>query len=71
MDFVALAMSKQMSAQEVSDIYALRQHSEKQYAAFKTQLECDVLRVYSPESWHSKFACGSIAGFIGNDFINR
>lgn len=71
MGFAALAMSKQMSAQEVSDIYALRQHSEKQYAALKTQLGYDVLRVYSPESWHSKFACGFIAGVIRNEFVNR
>ena len=71
MGFAALAMSKQMSAQDVDDIYALRQHSEKQYAAFKTQLGYDVLRVYSPDSWHSKFACGFIAGIIRNEFENR
>ena len=71
MGFAALAMSKQMSAQEADDIYALRQHSEKQYAAFKTQLGYDVLRVYSPDSWHSKFSCGFIAGIIRNEFENR
>ena len=71
MGFAALAMSEEMSAQEVDDIYALRQHSEKQYAAFKTQLGYDVMRVYTPDSWHSKFACGFIAGIIRNDFENR
>jgi hypothetical protein len=71
MGFAALAMSKRISAQEVDDIYALRQNSEKQYAAFKTQLGYDVLRVYSPESWHSKFSCGFIAGIMRNEFENR
>ena len=71
MGFAALAMSKQMTAQEISDIYALRQHSEKQYAAFKTQLRYDVMREYSQESWQSKFACGFIAGIIRNEFANR
>lgn len=71
MGFAALAMSKRMSAQEVDDIYALRQNSEKQYAAFKTQLGYDILRVYSPDSWHSKFCCGFIAGIIRNEFVNR
>lgn len=69
--FAALAMSKPMSAQEVDDIYALRQHSEKQYAIFKTQIGYDVLRVYSADSWHSKFACGFIAGIMRNEFANR
>ncbi len=69
--FAALAMSKQMSAQEVDSIYALRQYSEKQYSAFKTQLGYNILRVYSPESWHSKFACGFIAGIMRNEFVNR
>lgn len=71
MGFAALAMSEEMSAQEADDIYALRQYSEKQYAAFKTQLGYDVLRVYTPDSWHSKFACGFVAGIIRNDFENR
>lgn len=71
MGFAALAMSKEMTAQEVDDIYALRQFSEKQYAAFKTQLGYDVMRVYTPESWKSKFACGFVAGIIRNDFENR
>ncbi len=69
--FAALAMSKPMSAQEVDNIYALRQHSEKQYSVFKTQLGYDVLRVYSADSWHSKFACGFIAGIMRNEFTNR
>ena len=69
--FAALAVSRQMSAQEVDDIYALRQNSEKQYAAFKTQLGYNVLRVYSPDSWHSKFSCGFIAGILRNEFENR
>ena len=69
--FAALAMSKQMSAQEVESIYALRQYSEKQYAAFKTQLGYDVLRVYAADSWHSKFSCGFIAGIMRNEFANK
>ena len=67
----ALAMSKPMTAQEVSSIYSLRQYSESQYAIFKTQLGYDVLRVYKAESWHSKFACGFIAGILRNEFTNR
>ena len=71
MGFAALAMSKEMTAQEADNVYALRQQSEKQYAAFKTQLGYDVLRVYSPDSWHSKFSCGFIAGILRNEFENR
>ena len=71
MGFTCLAMSKNLTAQEVDDIYALRQYSEKQYAAFKTQLGYDILRVYKPDSWHSKFACGFIAGIMRNEFENR
>ena len=69
--FAALAMSKSMTAQEASNIYSLRQYSEAQYAIFKTQLGYDVLRVYTAESWHSKFACGFIAGILRNEFTNR
>ena len=69
--FAALASSKALSAQELDTIYALRQHSEQQYSAFKTQLGYDVLRVYSPGSWHSKFACGFIAGILRNELEKK
>ena len=69
--FAALAMSKDLTAQQADDIYSLRQQSEKQYAAFKTQLGYHVLRVYTTDSWHSKFSCGFIAGIIRNEFVNR
>ena len=69
--FAALASSKEMTAQDVYDIYALRQFSEKQYAIFKSQLGYDVLRVYASDSWLSKFACGFIAGILRNGFETR
>lgn len=66
--FAALAISREMTAQETDDLYALRQYSEKQYSAFKTQLGYDVLRVYSQTSWESKFAVGFAAGILRNAF---
>ncbi len=69
--FAAMVMSTEMTAQELDNVYSLRQQSEKQYAAFKSQLGYDVMRVYSSDSWHSKFACGFAAGILRNEYVNR
>lgn len=69
--FSALASSMSITPNEIDKIYQLRQYSEKQYSTFKTQLGYDVLRVYTTESWQSKFAVGFVAGILRNELENH
>ncbi len=60
----AIACSEDYTAQEISELYDLRDVSEKQFSVFKSQLGNDVTRVHSDESIEAKLACGFIASII-------
>lgn len=65
--FYAIASSKDLNAERMHEIYYLRDASEKQFMALKTQLGFDVLRVRSDNSIRNKLAVGFIAGILRNE----
>lgn len=67
--FHAIASSQQRSAEEIHSLYQLRDVSEKQYAALKSQLAGDVTRVHSDESIQSRFAVCFIASIIRTELL--
>lgn len=59
--YSAIASSKDLSAKEITELYDLRDVSEKQFSCLKSQIGCDVTRVHSDQSIEAKMAICFIA----------
>lgn len=65
----AIASSQNLSAEAIHALYQLRDVSEKQYAALKSQLAGDVTRVHSDDAIRSRFAVCFIASIIRTELL--
>ncbi len=62
--YSAIASSKDLSAKEITELYDLRDVSEKQFACLKSQLGCDVTRVHTDQRIEAKMAICFIACIV-------
>ena len=62
--YSAIASSKDRTAQEITELYDLRDVSEKQFSCLKSQLGCDVTRVHTDQRIEAKMAICFIACII-------
>lgn len=62
--YSAIASSKDLSAKEITELYDLRDKSEKQFSCLKSQIGCDVTRVHTDKRIEAKMAICFIACII-------
>ena len=65
--YYAIASSKPLSAEEIYNIYYLRDASEKQFMFLKTQLGFNALRIHSDEAAKNKLMIAFVAGVLRNE----
>lgn len=64
MGYYAISSSSERSAQEIHDLYRLRNTSEKQFATLKSQLGCSTTRSHSDVGILSRFAVAFVASIL-------
>ncbi len=62
--FFAIASGSKRTAEEIHKLYQLRDHSEKQFSEFKSQLGFDTTRVHSDIAIENRLTVGFIAAVI-------
>lgn len=65
----AIASSQDLTAEEIHDLYQLRDTSEKQYSLLKSQMNGDVTRVHSDEAICARLAVHFIASAIRTELM--
>ncbi len=65
--YFAIASGSSRSAEEIHQLYQLRDHSEKQFSVFKSQLGYDTTRVHSDQAIENRLAVGFVAALIRNE----